>query len=290
MILLADAGATKIDWRLLHHNRAVFSLQTPGFNPAISFDCDFSLMLRERLLPELSLHCALTEIDQVWYYGAGVAGAQIVKMLCDCLQDLFPQARVGAFSDLLGAARALCGDAPGIVCILGTGSNSCYYDGKAIVHNVPAGGYILGDEGSGAYLGRHLVSDYLKHCLPVPLWERFEATFEGITVQKLIENVYRKPAANQYLARFCPFLSEHRTHPYVQNLLASAFDAFFRRNVAHYPYTEHPVHCTGSIAFLFREELAAAATRLGGRLGKIVKAPAQDLAAYHLRQTLLKQD
>ena len=180
----------------------------------------------------------------------------------------------------MAAARSLCGYQPGIACILGTGSNSCFYDGKGISFNVPALGFILGDEGSGANLGKRLVGDILKNQFPGDLKTAFFEEFDT-SMADIIDRVYRQPFPSRFLAGFSPFLSRHREHPAVHQLLVNAFKSFIRRNVMQYDYNKHTMNCIGSIADIYRNEVAEAAQILGVTLGQIKKSPMEGLVTYH---------
>ena len=195
-------------------------------------------------------------------------------------QVLTVDEKVEVNSDLLAAARALCGKEPGIACILGTGSNSCFYDGKQIAWQVPALGFILGDEGSGANLGKRLVSDLLKNQLDDQLKEEFFAQF-NTNMADIIENVYRKPFPSRYLASLNVFLEQHKTNKAVHALLVNAFSDFIRRNVMQYDYHKYPMNCIGTIALVYQSELTEAAQALGVKIGTISKAPMEGLLKYH---------
>ena len=269
--LLADSGSTKTDWLVLDGSEQVQRFQTQGINP---FMLDFEgivEILQSELLPQL----IAKSFSEIAFYGAGCRGEQCERVK-QALSSLLEADRIVVASDMLGAARALCGTAEGIVCILGTGSNSCLYDGKEIVQNVSPLGFILGDEGSGAVLGRRLLGDVLKHQLPVHLEQSFFEEY-SLTADEIVRRVYREPFPNRFLASFCPFLSRHRTEAAIHALLIDEFSRFFVRNVANYDRNELPVHFVGSIAHYFQEELVQAATRTGFVVGKILKVPWDNL-------------
>lgn len=274
MILIADSGSTKTDWALENNRQPI---HTPGINPFFQTEEEISRQLAETLLPQLEDPHAVTAI---YFYGAGCTPqkAGIVKA---ALAVHFPKAHpIEVGSDLLGAARALCGKEAGIACILGTGSNSCAFDGEQITENVSPLGFILGDEGSGAYLGKRLTGDCLKHQLPEDLCEAF-LTEHNLTPAGIIEKVYRQPLPNRFLASLTPFLSRHRERKEIHALLLSAFTEFFRRNVMHYDPSGKQVHFTGSIAWYFQEEVREAAEPLGIRIGKFIQSPLKGLMDYH---------
>lgn len=276
MILIADSGSTKVDWRIIHSHSKSDAITTAGINPYFQSPEDILNELKTNLLPFVK-----GEVKEVWFYGAGVA-ADKIDVLKNCFRELFPGVRAEANTDLLAAARALCGDAPGIACIMGTGSNSCFFDGEKIADNVPACGYILGDEGSGAVLGKKLISDYLKRELPGEISIKFTEKY-GLNYGTIVEKVYRQPYPNRFLATFTHFLYEHKENEYIHGLLKNAFSEFFMRNVTKYDYKKYPVNLVGSVAYYFRDILEEAATSCGMKTGKILKSPVEGLEEYHKR-------
>ena len=275
MKLIADSGATKTDWCYGSADQHQI-IQTQGINPFHQSAETISLILSEELIPQLACRTLITHI---FFYGAGCTPEK-AKIVRTALQTFFPQATICVESDLLGAARSLCGREQGIACILGTGSNSCEYDGEKITSNISPLGYILGDEGSGAVLGKRLVGDCLKHQLPEHICQAFlEET--KLTPAEIIDKVYRQPQANRFLASLTPFLSRHREKPEIHTLLIACFSDFFRRNVMQYDFQQTPVHFTGSIAWYFQEEVKEAAKKLNIQTGKFIKSPIHGLTAYH---------
>ncbi len=278
MILIADCGSSKIDWCLCDANMPETKrFSTPGMN-AMMLTCEeMTRRLGEELAPEINETAGV--ITNVYFYGAGCISPKVCGSVASALSAYIPKANIEVYSDLLAAARALCGHKPGIACIMGTGSNSCYYDGEKIVDNVSPLGYILGDEGSGAVLGRRLVGDVLKGQLPAELCVRF---LEQNHLDRLgiIERVYRQPGANKFLASLSPFLLENIECPQVRSIVESEFDAFFVRNIKHYGYNT-PVNFVGSIAYHYRPLLEEAAARHGFGVGTVLKAPMAGLVEYH---------
>lgn len=278
MILIADSGATKTDWCLGENKADAQIIQTQGINPFHQTKEHIAQILSEELLPQLG---EAKTVSHIHFYGAGCTPEKSV-IVKEELETLFPQAEIEVQSDLLGAARSLCGKEKGIACILGTGSNSCEYDGEKITANVSPLGYILGDEGSGATLGKHLVGDCLKHQLPEHICSQF-LEYTGLTPAQIIDKVYRQPQANRFLASLTPFLSMHRNEPEIHELLISCFSDFFRRNVMQYAsHTDCEIHFTGSIAWHFQEEMKEAAKTLDIRTGKFIQSPIHGLINYHL--------
>ncbi len=274
-IMIADSGSTKTTWCILDTMQGHKELmQTPGINPFYQNETEIVSML-EKEFP-------LQEINPgfLYFYGAGCANPTVNEVLYRALGSFFQTPAIDVQSDMMAAARSLCGRDPGIACILGTGSNSCYYDGESIAENVSPLGFILGDEGSGGVLGKRLLADVLKKQLPETLISSFFAS--GITQDEIMENIYRKPFPNRYSAQFTRFLHDHRDEPAVKSLVMQEFLSFFKRNVLQYPRVyKLKIHFTGSIAWYFRDFLIEASSSLGLALGKVVQEPMEGLVEYH---------
>ncbi len=275
MILLADSGSTKVDWRAIKDDGTIVSINTVGVNPVFVSKENIIEIFRKELLSVLG-----DGVEQVYFYGAGVVGDEIINTLNECFRAVFPKSVCYCASDVLAAARALCGHKPGIACIIGTGSNSCFYDGKDIAKNVKAGGFILGDEASGGYLGKRLVSDFIKGLLPKHIEEEFVKRYD-LDYPKIVAKVYREPVPSRFLASFSPFIFEFREDPHMKALIEDSFTQFITRNVFHYDYKNYDVNFVGSIAFYYKEYLMAAASKLGVKVGTILKAPIDGLIEYH---------
>lgn len=275
-MLIADSGSTKTNWFLLAKRKSQEkTCQTAGINPYYQTSDD----ILSTLNAEFSL--PLEGIKKIYFYGAGCANAEKNAVLERALKDYFKADTIEVASDLLAASRALCGHSEGLAAILGTGSNSCYFDGSIIRQHVSPLGFILGDEGSGAVLGRKLVADLLKNQMPDYLQARFLEMF-GQTSIEIMEKVYRKPFPNRYLASFTPFLSRYIKEEPVYELVIKSFIEFFHRNIKQYPRADRlPVHFTGSIAWHFADVLKQAASECGFTTGKIVKDPMPDLVEFH---------
>ncbi len=274
--LIADSGSTKTDWAVIEDNQLGKVITTKGLNPVFQSTDEIIAEITENLLP----HLPTKHFSNIFFYGAGCIPEKVSVVENALRQVLTVDEKVEVNSDLLAAARALCGKEPGIACILGTGSNSCFYDGKQIAWQVPALGFILGDEGSGANLGKRLVSDLLKNQLDDQLKEEFFAQF-NTNMADIIENVYRKPFPSRYLASLNVFLEQHKTNKAVHALLVNAFSDFIRRNVMQYDYHKYPMNCIGTIALVYQSELTEAAQALGVKIGTISKAPMEGLLKYH---------
>jgi N-acetylglucosamine kinase-like BadF-type ATPase len=274
MTLIADSGSTKTAWCLTDGKGTAEYVSTAGINPFY--------MDEESIMAELqSLRTKIRQpIARIYFYGAGVASPEKAAMMTQCFAHVFPAAVTEAHTDLLGAARALCGNTSGIVGILGTGSNSCCYNGTHIADAVPSCGFILGDEGSGAALGKQLVADLLKRRLPQDLQQAFREQ-TPLTKDGILEQVYRKPFPNRFLASFTTFLHQHQTHAYVQEMLQQSFDKFFTHNIMHYDYGHYPLHLLGSVAFYFQDTLRTTAAARHITLGKIEKTALPGLLIYH---------
>lgn len=282
MHLIADSGSTKTDWCLCNKGSVVLNIQTQGINPYHQTEEAIEEVLREELLPQLTRESRLTahSSTSIVFYGSGCANATACNRIKEALFKVLATEDVTVHSDLLGAARALCGHEEGIACVLGTGSNSCLYNGKEIIANTPPLGYILGDEGSSAVLGRRLVGDCLKNQLPEALRDEFLAEYQ-LTQEIILEKVYRQPLANRFLASLTPFLSKHKEVPEVHKLLVESFVDFFVRNVKQYRRPWLPIHFVGSIANAFSAELKVAAESLGMELGTIMQSPIEGLVKFH---------
>lgn len=275
MILIADSGSTKTDWSVVERGQFVKSVLSKGINPFFQSEQEIVEELSASLLPELNGHA----IQSVIFYGAGCIPEKqpVVK---NAIARVLPSSEVEVNTDLLAAVHGVCGDEAGIVCILGTGSNSCFYDGKEIVSNVSPLGFILGDEGSGAVLGKLLVGDVLKNQLPVHLKEKFMKQF-NLSMPEIIDRVYRKPFPNRFLAGFSPFLAENIHEPEIRAIVEGSFRAFFKRNVMQYDYPSYPVHLVGSVAYYYRDILKKVAAECGLQIGRIMRQPMEGLISYH---------
>ncbi|MGN0233157.1 MAG: ATPase [Bacteroidaceae bacterium] len=280
--LVADSGSTKTDWLLCSPENGIVEVRTSGINPVRDSQDAVSVVVMEQLMSHLPGGCAP---QSVYFYGAGCMPpyAQFVKTV---LEQSFPMARVEVESDLLGAARALCGSNPGIACILGTGANSCFYDGQVIAAHVPPLGFILGDEGSGAVLGRTLLGNLLKGIFPAAMREEFMREYQ-LTEAGVIDKVYRQPQANQFLASLVPFIQKHRQHPQVHEMLVGSFRSFFSRNVRAYGHSDLPVNCVGGIASSFADELREAAVAEGMYIGKLLRGPIREMLSYHTHRHVM---
>ncbi len=276
MKLIADSGSTKTNWCLLGSEDSPGYILTGGFNPYFRSSDDIAEEVERLLAPNIK-----EIVSNIYFYGAGVTDASKGEIVREALGRFFPVAKIETESDLLAAARATCGREPGIACILGTGSNSCYYDGEKIADQVSPLGFILGDEGSGAVMGRKLVGDYLKRIMPAELRDEFRKMYP-IEPAEFLERVYRQPRPNKFLADFTRFLSAFIQHEYCPNFVRQNFREFVDRNLLSYPFkSEVSIHFIGSLAFYFREILLEVLKDKGLHGGLILKEPMEGLIRYH---------
>ena len=272
MKLIADSGSTKTAWAVVETNKII---TTSGINPVFMDVNTITDILQTSLKPNLK-----EDITEVYFYGAGCASEEKNNIIKEALTSVFGDIKVEVASDLLGAARGLLGSADGIACIMGTGSNSCLYENGKISWNVPALGFILGDEGSGAVLGKLLMGNIFKNQLPKAVIEDFKATY-NLSMMDVIEKVYRTPLPNRFLASFGHFIAKYKEVPEMKEMITSALESFIVRNVKQYPYTTMPVSFTGSIAYYFSNILQELANKHNFTIGKIEKDPLQGLVEYH---------
>lgn len=281
MILLADGGSTKVDWSLIHNGDLINRIFTKGANPFFRTSEEISHELNEILVPALSGF----KICAVYFFGAGCATPEKNEIVKTAIEQSLGNIPTHVGSDLLGAAKSLCGNEPGIACILGTGSNSCFYDGTQIVENVSPLGYVLGDEGSGAVLGRLFLGACLKNQFSETIKQELLAQL-GLTPPEILEKVYREKLPNRFLAKLTPFIKEHLHDKGVYNLVFKSFEEFFIRNVMQYDYKNNKVYFTGSIAYHFQEILTHVAETLGIKIENITQSPMYGLVEYYSQEKI----
>ncbi len=274
--LIADGGSTKTEWCLLKGNtKIVFTSQ--GMSPYFVNGAEMENIMSNEVLPTIKK----SKVDQMYYYGTGCTNPANVKMVKKALKNCFPFASLHIDTDVAGAAKALCGDQKGVACILGTGSSSCYYNGKRIVKNSPGLGYILGDEGSGAYLGKKIIQYYLYNIFDDDLRSRFDAKFVT-NANEILNAVYKAPLANRYMASFAIFLAENRGHYMIENIIEDGINDFFFAHISKFKESRNmPVHFTGGIAFGFKDVLIRMCNNYHLKAGNILKNPMQGLIQYH---------
>lgn len=276
MILIADSGGSKTDWRLLEKDGTIGQASAPGFNPYYQPIDDLKKNVQEILLPKIH-----DSVSKIFFYGAGVSSVKNQLTIKSAFLEFFPEAQIEIGWDLLAAARALCGQEPGIACIMGTGSNSCLYDGETIIDNVANLGWILADEGSGANIGRKFLVDYLRNKMPESLAKSFRERFP-LTREEFLEKVYQQEKPSAFLASFAKFIFQHLKEPYCYKLIYDSFSEFYENNVMKYAnYQNLKVHFTGSIAFYFSDVLRQVANDKGITVKNILEGPIAGLTLYH---------
>lgn len=275
-ILIADSGATKAEWCLIKEGKKK-TIFTPGISPYfLSTD-----EIRELAQKEVAGKLKNVTVEKLFFYGTGCANPENAKSVKQALKLVFPAAHVSVDTDLMGAARAVCGNNKGIACILGTGSNSCYFNGKTIVKNSPGLGYVLGDEGSGAYLGKKVLQYYLYETFDEDLRALFDAKYVTNRVE-ILDNVYKKPLPNRYLASFTMFLAENRGHYMIENIIEDGLNDFFFQHLNKYNEVwKYPVNFVGSVAAGFKDVIQNLCASYEFELGTILKNPMQGLVKYH---------
>lgn len=276
MILIADSGSTKTDWRYVDENQKIISFQTIGFNP---YHISEPAILTELSLSKLSTIQA--EVKQVIFYGAGCSSLEKSNEIKLALQQFFLNAKVEVNHDLLAAARALCGHEKGMVAILGTGSNTCLFDGKHIVKNVSSLGYILGDEGSGSYIGKTFITALFNNELSKETVQKYHQQFK-FDLNDVLDAVYKKPLPNRFLAQFAPFVFDHKGVLEIAKIIDVCFTAFFEKHICKYEnYQQYPLNIVGSVGFIFKDEIEKVAARYHVKLGKVIKQPIEELVRFH---------
>ena len=276
MIIVADSGGSKTDWRLLKKDGSIGQANSPGFNPYYQPIEHLKEITEGSLLPQVK-----EEVSKIFFYGTGVSSEKNVHSIQKVFSEYFPKASIEVGWDLLAAARALCGRDPGIACILGTGSNSCLYDGEKIIDNVANLGWILADEGSGTYMGKQLIFDYFRKEMPESLAKQFHSRFPW-SREEVLEKVYQHEKPGAFLASFAKFIFQHLKEPYCYKLAYQSFSDFFENNVMKYEnYASLKVHFTGSIGFYFSDVVRQVANDKGITVKNILEGPIAGLTLYH---------
>ncbi len=277
MILIADSGSTKTDWAYIEKQRQVKSFVTKGFNPMYhSQEFIIDGCKRDEGLMTIS-----SKVERLYYYGAGCSSADRCHLVKNALQQIFINAVIVIEHDLQGAAISVCRNNAGFVGILGTGSNFCYFDGREVSPVKHGLGYVLGDEGSGTFFGKRLLSRYLYGIMPVEIANKFNEKY-NINRDEVLNSVYRSPNPGAYLASFTPFISENIHHKYMKDLVKKGFTDFFETNVISYPeHQKHPMHFVGSVASVFKSFILEVADQYGVQIGNILKSPIEGLTEYY---------
>lgn len=274
--LIADGGGTKTEWRILY-GTSKKSFYTAGISPYYLSSAEIQHLLKT----EFPKSVLKLKIEEIYYYGTGCKTKEKAQLVQRALTAIFPQAKVKVTHDLIGAAVATCGKEAGIVCILGTGSNSCYYNGKKMIANSPGLGYVLGDEGSGAYLGKKVIQHFLYGIFDETLAKSFVKTY-STSKEEILHKVYKEPFPNRYLASFAQFLSLHRGHYMIENIIEDGLRDFFDQHLQGYPQkAKLKVHFVGGVAYHFKDKIAELCADYGFSIGKILKQPMKGIAAFH---------
>ncbi|MCF8369525.1 MAG: ATPase [Bacteroidales bacterium] len=277
MILIADSGASKSDWILIDQNREFLNFQLVGLNPYYLSTKETEDILSKELIPFIEAK----RVEHLFFYGAGCSSVYKCMMLEEAFQKFFTHAEIQIESDLLASARALFGLNEGIACILGTGSNSCYFDGSKIAENIISLGYFFGDEGSGAHMGRLFIKDFLLNNLPESLSESFKNKYH-YSRDNILDAVYNLPFPNRFLASFCKFFADNLSEKYIHELIENSFREFFINQVEKYEkFRKVPISFSGSVAYYFEPVLKAVAKEFDVKIEKILKTPINALAEFH---------
>ena len=276
-ILIADSGSTKTEWCLVTDKKKKKILFTQGISPYFLNSTQIESIIRNELLGKLKD----ASPDAIFYYGTGCANPENARSVKKALQQVFGKKEISVTHDLMGAARAVCGHEKGIACILGTGSNSCYFNGKKIVKNSPGLGYVLGDEGSGAYLGKKVLQYYLYGTFDEELRYKFEMKY-ALDRMDILERVYKEPFPNRFLAGFSLFLNENRGHFMVENIVEDGLNDFFFTHLCKYVESwKFPIHFVGGVSFGFQDVIRDLASSYEFELGSILQHPMEGLIKYH---------
>lgn len=276
--IIADSGSTKTDWILLKGDKTLKRLKTIGFNPYFQTKDQISLELLNHLKPNITDY--IHQVSDIHYYGTGCSTEENCKLIEECLSLTLDVKNVNVSHDLLAAARALCKREWGIASILGTGSNSCLYDGVSILENVPSTGYLWSDYGGGSQIGKFFIREYFEERLPSELVKEFEAA--GYNREVILNNVYKKSVPGKYLASVSLFVSKHIEHPFVLKILEECFDSFFTQQISKYTRSRnYKVHTVGSIGYYYKDLIAKVAEKHGYQMGNVIQSPLEGLIAYH---------
>lgn len=280
MIVVADSGLTKTDWRLVLPDKSVIPFETKGLSPFFCTEEDYY----NALLSAFPSQVDPSEVDKVFFYGSGCAGEEKGFKAEQALQTFYKTAKINAFSDLLAAARSLFGDSKGVIAILGTGSNIAFYDGIKVIHRTPSLGFILGDEGSGAFIGRQLLQSFFYGQLPLDLAESFRVQYD-VTLSKVLDNVYSQQKPSAYLASFVPFVKSNISHEFMVNLIYDVFEKLYENHLKVIPeLNEYGLGVVGSVGFVFKDMLNRIALDKGFQIKGFSQYPVEPLVKYHIKK------
>lgn len=278
MLLIADSGSTKTDWILIDEEKKQSRYNTIGYNPYF-IDTD---KIVQSLTGTLVSQLDSSKVKKIFFYGAGCSTSEKAAVVFKALSRCFTRAEISVNHDMLAAARALLGDTRGFAAIIGTGSNTCIYDGKGVEKNIDSLGYLLGDEGSGCYIGKKIARDFLRGYLPTELQKKFDEKYH-LTYADILDSLYNKPLPNRFLAGFCKFADENKQHVHIQKIVKESFTDFFENLVSRYPgYEKLSFNCVGSVGFIFKDILSEVAKSYNMKVGKLIQSPIEELADYHV--------
>ncbi|WP_439132861.1 N-acetylglucosamine kinase [Polaribacter sp.] len=279
MILIADGGSTKADWIAINDNKQEeFRVRTLGLNPAVVAEEE----LKNRIINMFQLINIKEDVNEIYFYGAGCGTPKPAKILEDILQSIFVNAKINVAEDMLAAVYAATGNEPALVCILGTGSNSCYFDGENVQMKTASLGYILMDEASGNYFGKLLLREYYYNKMPLAIAEKFNEEF-NLDADYIKKNLYRMPNPNMYLASFAKFMFDFKNEKYIKRIIKRGFHEFFKYRILPFEKTkETPLYFIGSIAFYFRDILEKVAKKYELDVTDVIQRPIDNLLKYHI--------
>ncbi|MFP4024439.1 MAG: N-acetylglucosamine kinase [Thiohalospira sp.] len=279
MFIVTDSGSTKTNWTIINKDIIIHSFKTNGLNPYFVN----SESITKELIHNFPESIDQNHIQEVYFYGAGCSSQQTKQIILNGCNKFFNRAKITIESDLLGAARALFFNQKGIIAIMGTGSSTGIYNGKKITHQINSLGFAMGDEGSGAHLGKMLLIDYLHHNLPIDLKNLFENKF---TIRKddIIYSIYKKPSPSKFLASFAAFIVENKNHPYIKNLIQKSLQELFEKYICKYPdYKKYPIGIVGSVGYHLKPALEQTAQMYGIKIAQILKNPMKKMIDYHIK-------
>ncbi|MES3018351.1 MAG: N-acetylglucosamine kinase [Bacteroidota bacterium] len=278
MLLVADSGSTKADWILTRPDKQTVHFRTKGINPFFLSEKDITQVFQNAT----EIQEYVDQVKEIYFFGAGCSSPDRREIISNALSKVFKNAFVSVDIDIIASIYATCGASEGICCILGTGSNISYFDGTRIHESKHGLGYILGDEGSGTFFGRKLLTAFLYGTMPEELSRSFREKF-NVDKESVIKRIYQQPSPNSFLASFAPFMSDKAEHPFIQELLRSGFEEFVETNIKSYPdFRRQVCHFVGSIAFHFKDILTQVCEEKGVRVGKILKHPIEELSNFIL--------
>jgi len=278
MILIADSGLTKTDWRLVVNENSIISFETKGLSPFFCSDDDYRSALQAAFPKDIDS----SKVSHLFFYGSGCAGEEKGQKAQQALKSIFTKAEVTVYSDLLGAARSLFADGKGVVAILGTGSNIAFYDGEKVIHTTPSLGFVLGDEGSGAFIGKQLLQSYFYGLMPSALSDKLRVQY-NVDLSVVLDKVYAQPKPSAYLASFVPFIKENISEEYMQQLVYSVFDTLYEKHLKIIPeLTTHGMGVIGSIGSVFKDILLKVASDKGFEVKGFSQYPIESLTKYHI--------